>query len=175
MFLQNLRARLGARLSGDSEAGFTLIELLVVMLILGILAAIALPAFFNQRDKAGDSKAKENAHSAQVAIETYATENGGTYTGANTGTENEKLHKIEPTISETEGDPTTEPPTEGIIVSSATDNGYTIESVSSTGNVFKITNAGGEMSFTCTKQGTGGCPSAPEVNGEEGEGDWSKG
>jgi len=74
MFLQNLRARLGARLSGDSEAASRLIELLVVMLILGSLAAIALPAFFNQRDKAGDSKAKENAHSAQVAMGDCSTD-----------------------------------------------------------------------------------------------------
>ena len=79
MFLQNLRAKVGARLNGDSEAGFTLIELLVVMLILGILAAIALPAFFNQKDKAGDAKAKEYAHSAQVAMETYSTDNNGSY------------------------------------------------------------------------------------------------
>ena len=50
------------------------------MLILGILAAIALPAFFNQKGKANDAKAKETAHSAQVAMETCATENSGGYT-----------------------------------------------------------------------------------------------
>src|SRR5262244_1702894 len=95
MFIQNLRAKVGARLNGDKEAGFTLIELLVVMLILGILAAIALPAFFNQKDKAGDAKAKEYAHSAQVAIETYFTENG-TYEGAEGAN---VLSGIEPTLA----------------------------------------------------------------------------
>ncbi len=49
------------------------------MLILGILAAIALPAFFNQKAKAGDAKAKEYVHSAQVAMETYSTDNNGSY------------------------------------------------------------------------------------------------
>src|ERR1700761_4267439 len=99
MLLQNIRARIGARLNGDSEAGFTLIELLVVMLILGILAAIAIPAFFNQKEKAKDSQAKETAHSAQVAVETYATEHNGSYAGVAVS----DLHRIEPTISATPG------------------------------------------------------------------------
>src|SRR6478752_7600751 len=101
MFLQNLRAKIGARLNGDSEAGFTLIELLVVMLILGILAAIALPAFFNQREKAGDAKAKETVHTTQVAIETFATEHNGAYKGAT----NAELHKIEPSLPALEAGP----------------------------------------------------------------------
>ena len=61
------------------EKGFTLIELLVVMLIIGILAAIAIPTFFNQRNKANDSSAKDMAHTAQMAAETCATDNNGSY------------------------------------------------------------------------------------------------
>ena len=66
----------------DSEGGFTLIELLVVILILGILTAIALPTFLGQRGKASDASAKTQVRTAQTAMETYATDHGGSYAGA---------------------------------------------------------------------------------------------
>src|ERR1700726_21650 len=69
------------RQRSKDEGGFTLIELLVVILIIGILAAIAIPSFLNQKGKASDASAKELAHSAQVAAETYATDNSGSYVG----------------------------------------------------------------------------------------------
>lgn len=161
MFLQNLRAKVGARLNGDSEAGFTLIELLVVMLILGILAAIALPAFFNQREKAGDAKAKETVHTAQVAIETYATEHNGAYTGAN----NKLLHEIEPSLPEK-----AEEKPEITIVdkggAEGKDAGYkiTVKSESASGNTFSVDNVKGTLTYSCTAPGNGGCPTGGEWN-----------
>jgi type IV pilus assembly protein PilA len=79
------------------EKGFTLIELLVVILIIGILAAIAIPAFLNQKGKAYDSNAKSDARTAATAEETYYTDNNGyTATVAN-------LTAIEPTLNQAVG------------------------------------------------------------------------
>ena len=55
------------------EDGFTLVEILVVMLILGLLAAIAIPSFFSQKDKATDAEAKAAVRAAQTSAETLET------------------------------------------------------------------------------------------------------
>jgi type IV pilus assembly protein PilA len=158
MFVQNLRAKVGARLNGDSEAGFTLIELLVVMLILGILAAIALPAFFNQKEKAGDAKAKETAHSLQVAMETCGTDNNGVYSEENCLQAD--LNNIEATIPAENEEGAAQ-----VLTVEPEGNGYTLEVENTLSeNTFSIINTAGVMTYPCTTGGNGGCPAEEEWN-----------
>jgi type IV pilus assembly protein PilA len=73
----------------EGEGGFTLIELLVVIIIIGILAAIAIPVFLNQRKKGWDAQAKSDARNLATLEETYFTDAGNYLIGgsaANTTT-----------------------------------------------------------------------------------------
>ena len=90
------------RRRAEEEQGFTLIELLVVILIIGILAAIAIPAFLNQRAKAYDAAAKSQVRTAQTAMETYATDNNGAYPASvDTSSATDPLVKVEPSLNNT--------------------------------------------------------------------------
>ena len=152
-----MRSKLRTRVAAD-EHGFTLIELLVVMLIIGLLAAIAIPAFFNQKNKANDATAKENAHTAQTAMETYATDNNGSYVNANVAA----LVGLESTL----GNLGTRLAVTGTGGTGApTASGYRVTvTAQTTGDTFSIDRTGGTLSYPCTVPAgatdRGGCPSS---------------
>jgi type IV pilus assembly protein PilA len=137
--------KLRERMSRDE--GFTLIELLVVMLIIGILAAIAIPTFFNQKQKANDSSAKAMAHTAQTAMETCGTDNNGSYANCDVAA----LTAVEASIG-AGGNAVTEP-----AAPTATD--YQVRATNATtGHWFQVSRTGGVFTFTCNPAGQGGCP-----------------
>ena len=62
-----------------NNKGFTLIELMIVVVIIGILAAIAIPNFIAMQDRAKEGSTKANMHTVQLAAEDYGVKNDGTY------------------------------------------------------------------------------------------------
>jgi type IV pilus assembly protein PilA len=131
------------------QSGFSLIEVLVVVLIIGILAAIALPAFLGERSKGQDSDAKSNARNLVSSLESYyATERK--YTGAQSSQEITKSG-IQIGAGQGKAELTLDDDTYTIVAHSRSDTKFTIDKDSD-----------GTLIRTCDHGGEGGCPSGGE-------------
>ena len=135
----------------EAENGFSLIELLVVILIIGILAAIAIPSFLNQARKANDASAKELVRTAQTTMEAYANDHNGSTAGVSVPAD---LSAIEKSINTSSANGQAY-----LSTATASTGGYTVAATAAvTGDTFTVVNNNGKVTHSCTAGSGSGSP-----------------